>query len=45
MTRLDGTAKTTIKYADFGISIPQVPQVASVDETVDLEIDFVAVPK
>ena len=36
MTRLEGTAKATIKYADFGITIPQVPQVASVGETVGL---------
>jgi polyisoprenoid-binding protein YceI len=44
-TRLEGTAKTTIKYADYGVTIPQVRQVASVDEQVRLEIDFVAVPK
>ena len=44
-TRLEGTATTTIRYADYGISIPQVRQVASVDQQVRLEIDFVAVPK
>ncbi len=44
-TRLEGSAKTTIRYADYGITIPQVRQVASVDEDVRLEIDFVAVPK
>ncbi|HEX6292529.1 MAG TPA: YceI family protein [Herpetosiphonaceae bacterium] len=44
-TRLEGTAKTTISYADYGITIPRVPQVASVAEQVRLEIDFVAVPK
>lgn len=43
--RLEGTAKSAIRYADFGIAIPQVRQVASVDEEVRLEIDFVAVPK
>lgn len=43
--RLEGTATSTIRYADFGITIPQVRQVASVDENVRLEIDFVAVPK
>jgi polyisoprenoid-binding protein YceI len=43
--RLEGTAQTTIRYADYGITIPQVRQVASVDEQVRLEIDFVAVPK
>jgi polyisoprenoid-binding protein YceI len=43
--RLEGTAQTTILYADYGISIPQVRQVASVSDQVRLEIDFVAVPK
>lgn len=44
-TRLEGTAQTTITYADWGISIPQVRQVASVSDEVRLEIDFVAVPQ
>lgn len=44
-TRLEGTAQATIRYADFGITIPQVRQVASVSDDVRLEIDFVAVPK
>ena len=44
-TRLEGTAQATILYADFGITIPQVRQVASVSDQVRLEIDFVAVPK
>lgn len=43
--RLEGTATSMIRYADFNITIPQVRQVASVDEEVRLEIDFVAVPK
>ncbi|HEX5692906.1 MAG TPA: YceI family protein, partial [Roseiflexaceae bacterium] len=43
--RLEGTAQTTINYADYGISIPQVRQVASVDPQVRLELDFVASPK
>ncbi|HEY0606901.1 MAG TPA: YceI family protein [Herpetosiphonaceae bacterium] len=42
-TRLEGTAQTTITYADWGITIPQVRQVASVSDAVRLEIDFVAV--
>jgi polyisoprenoid-binding protein YceI len=42
-SRLEGTATTTIAYADYGISIPQVRQVASVAEQVRLELDFVAV--
>jgi polyisoprenoid-binding protein YceI len=40
--RLEGTATTTIAYADYGISIPQVRQVASVADQVRLELDFVA---
>lgn len=44
-SRLEGLAQTTIRYADYGITIPRVPQVASVDEDVRLEIEFVAVPK
>lgn len=44
-TRLTGLAQTTIRYADYNITIPQVPQVASVDENVRLEIEFVAAPK
>ena len=44
-TRLEGTAQTTIRYADFGLTIPQVRQVARVSDQVRLEIDFVAVPK
>jgi len=44
-SRLEGTATATILRADFGLTIPQVRQVASVSEEVRLEIDFVAVPK
>ena len=40
--KLQGTATTTIKYADWGISIPQVPFVTGVGDTVQLELDFVA---
>ncbi|HSH80896.1 MAG TPA: YceI family protein [Herpetosiphonaceae bacterium] len=43
--RLEGTATATILRTDFGLTIPQVRQVASVSEEVRLEIDFVAVPK
>ncbi len=43
--RLKGTAIATVAYADFGLTIPQVQQVASVADNVRLEIDFVAVPK
>lgn len=41
-TTLQGSASATILYKDFGITIPQVRQVASVDDAVVLEIDFVA---
>lgn len=41
-TRLTGSARATINRADFDLTIPSVPQVASVDEQVRLELDFVA---
>lgn len=37
------TGATTINRADFGISIPSVPFVANVGETLALELDLVAV--
>jgi polyisoprenoid-binding protein YceI len=40
--RLEGTATTAVRFADWGISIPQVPMVAGVSDTVRLEIDFAA---
>ena len=40
--RLEGSASATIRYADWGITIPQVPMVASVSDTVRLELDFAA---
>jgi polyisoprenoid-binding protein YceI len=43
-SRLTGTATTTIAYADYGITIPQVRQVASVEDQVRLELEFVAMP-
>jgi polyisoprenoid-binding protein YceI len=42
-TRLEGTASTTVLYQDFGLVIPKVPSVASVDDQVKLDISFVAV--
>ena len=39
---LQGTATTTINYADWGISVPSVPFVTDLAETVTLELDFVA---
>jgi polyisoprenoid-binding protein YceI len=40
--RLEGQASTTIRYPDWGITIPQVPSVAGVAENVRLEVDLVA---
>jgi polyisoprenoid-binding protein YceI len=42
--RLEGTATSTIKYADFGVAIPSVPMVANVADEVHLELAFVAAP-
>lgn len=44
-TRLEGKAAATIKYADWGVAIPQVPFVAGVSDNVRLELDFVALAK
>ena len=41
--RLEGAATSTIRYADWGVSIPQVPSVAGVADQVALHLDFVAV--
>ncbi len=41
-THISGTARATINRTDFDLSSPSVPQVASVDEQVQLELDFVA---
>ena len=40
---LEGTASTVIRYADWNVSIPRVPFVASVDDNVALQLDFTAV--
>ncbi len=42
--RLTGQASTTVQYADFGLSIPNVPAVVSVEDSVQLQLDFVAAP-
>jgi polyisoprenoid-binding protein YceI len=39
---VDGTATATIGYADWGVSIPSLPFVASVDQDVVLKLDFSA---
>jgi hypothetical protein len=40
--RLEGTASTTIRYADYDISIPEVPSVTGVEDEVELQLDFAA---
>lgn len=42
-TRLSGTARSSLRHADLGLTIPDVPSVSGVAEEVRLEIDFVAV--
>jgi polyisoprenoid-binding protein YceI len=46
-TRIEGLARLTgIHYADYGIAILRLPmQVASVEDTVNLELEFVAEPQ
>ncbi len=41
-TQISGTASATILRADYGLRIPKVPNVANVEEEVELIIDFVA---
>ena len=41
---IEGLASTEILYADYGISIPRVPFVASVEDNVLIELDFIATP-
>jgi polyisoprenoid-binding protein YceI len=41
-TVIEGTAQTTVNYNDWGLSIPSVPFVASVEDDVILNISFVA---
>jgi len=41
--RISGIATTTVRRADFALTIPSVPQVAGVSEEVLLEFQFVAV--
>lgn len=41
--RIEGSFATTIAYADFDLTIPNVPLVASVEDTLELQFDFVAV--
>lgn len=41
--KLQGVGSSTIQYADYDISVPRVPIVASVADEVRLELEFVAV--
>lgn len=41
-TKIRGSATAVIGRSDFNLTIPNVPNVASVDEAVELNIDFVA---
>lgn len=42
-TEISGLASLTIPYRDLGLSIPDVPSVDTVEDTVLLELEFVAV--
>jgi polyisoprenoid-binding protein YceI len=44
-SEVQAIATTTILRSDYNLTIPQVSQVAGVDEEVILEIEFVATPK
>ncbi|MCB8921446.1 MAG: YceI family protein [Ardenticatenaceae bacterium] len=41
-TQITGTATATVLRSDYDLNIPEVPNVANVEEEVDLTIDFVA---
>ena len=40
--RIEGTARATVLYKDFGMSIPSAAGVANVSDNIQLEIDFIA---
>ena len=42
-TEIDGMASSTVRFADWGISVPDVPFVANVSDTAQLQLNFVAV--
>jgi polyisoprenoid-binding protein YceI len=44
-TRLEGYAMLLILRSDFGLTIPEVPQVAGVDDELILEFEFIAESK
>ncbi|MCA9961207.1 MAG: YceI family protein [Anaerolineales bacterium] len=41
-TQISGTAMATVLRGDYGLEIPSVPNVANVEDEVDIYIDFVA---
>ena len=41
-TQVAGTASTLVNRVDYDLIIPSVPNVANVEEEVELYIDFVA---
>lgn len=40
---IEGNAKTTVRYQDFNMTIPEAPGVANVSDQVEVEINFVAI--
>jgi polyisoprenoid-binding protein YceI len=40
--QITGTASTTVKYSDFGISVPDAPSVTGLGDMVKLALDFTA---
>lgn len=42
-SQISGSVTAVIYYADYGIFVPDVPFVANVDDSLELEFDFVAV--
>jgi polyisoprenoid-binding protein YceI len=41
-TRIEGVATATIAWADYDITIPEVPSVANIEDEVELTLSFVA---
>lgn len=41
-TELQGSVETMVRYADYGLSVPELPFLANVEEVVKLRLDFVA---
>lgn len=41
-TEFQGSVETMVRYADYGLSVPQLPFLANVEEVVKLRLDFVA---